>query len=144
MKRCGRCQQDKPLDQFAWRNKAKGQRQSCCRSCQQDYSAQWYRANAAKQLASVAANNLRYRAEAQAVIMAAKDVPCTDCGIRYPHYVMDFDHVRGTKVMHVGLMASRHRTLGKLREEIAKCEVVCSNCHRARTYLRRLESASVA
>ena len=25
----------------------------------------------------------------------------------------------------------------KLMEEIAKCEVVCSNCHRIRTHVRR-------
>jgi hypothetical protein len=23
--------------------------------------------------------------------------PCSDCGIAYPHYVMDWDHVRGIK-----------------------------------------------
>jgi hypothetical protein len=28
--------------------------------------------------------------------------------------------------------------IAKLMEEIAKCEVVCANCHRRRTLLRRL------
>jgi hypothetical protein len=62
--------------------------------------------------------------------------PCMDCKISYPYYMMDFDHVRGTKQANVAELIN---TLSKKRldEEIAKCEIVCSNCHRARTYLRK-------
>lgn len=62
--------------------------------------------------------------------------PCMDCKISYPYYMMDFDHVRGTKHANVAELIN---TLSKKRldAEIAKCEVVCSNCHRARTYLRK-------
>ena len=66
-----------------------------------------------------------------------------DCGQRYPYYVMDLDHVRGKKVMHVGSMASRRFSLEKLRQEIAKCDPVCANCHRVRTW-NRSQDASVA
>lgn len=72
----------------------------------------------------------------KAIIIAAKDKPCTDCGIKYPHYVMDLDHVRGTKVMAVSSFLGRRLGETKLLAEIAKCEVVCSNCHRERTYAR--------
>lgn len=69
-------------------------------------------------------------------IQEQKARPCSDCRMRYPTYVMDFDHRPGTgKVMNVGLLyrlGSR-----KLAEaEIAKCDVVCSNCHRIRTHER--------
>jgi len=59
-----------------------------------------------------------------------------DCKISYPYYMMDFDHVRGTKHSNVAELIN---TLSKKRldEEIAKCEIVCSNCHRARTYIRK-------
>ena len=62
--------------------------------------------------------------------------PCMDCKISYPYYMMDFDHVRGTKQPNVAEIIN---TLSKKRldEEIAKCEIVCSNCHRARTYIRK-------
>ena len=62
--------------------------------------------------------------------------PCKDCKISYPYYMMDFDHVRGTKQANVAELIG---TLSKKRldEEIAKCEIVCSNCHRARTYARK-------
>jgi hypothetical protein len=66
--------------------------------------------------------------------------PCMDCKISYPYYMRDFDHVRGTKQANVAELIN---TLSKKRidEEIAKCEVVCSNCHRARTYMRKIQKA---
>ncbi len=61
---------------------------------------------------------------------------CADCQIRYPYYVMDFDHVRGKKQSNVMELVS---TLDKVKidAEIAKCEIVCSNCHRIRTHNRK-------
>lgn len=63
-----------------------------------------------------------------------KKVPCMDCGIEYPYYVMDFDHRDpSTKIDNVGSLI-QNNSKRKLLEEIAKCDVVCSNCHRERTY----------
>lgn len=64
--------------------------------------------------------------------------PCVDCKVQYPYYVMDFDHVRGRKQKNVMELVP---TLSKKKidEEIAKCEVVCSNCHRARTHWRKVK-----
>ena len=69
------------------------------------------------------------------LIRAAKARPCTDCGIEYPYYVMDFDH-RGGKSFNI---ATAGYKIGrkKLLAEIAKCDVVCSNCHRERTHARK-------
>ena len=65
--------------------------------------------------------------------------PCPDCGINYAHYIMEFDHIPGhTKVDTINNL----RNLGNmhvLEEEIKKCEIVCSNCHRKRTYERSLK-----
>jgi hypothetical protein len=37
----------------------------------------------------------------RAIIAAAKDAACADCGQRFPTCVMDFDHVRGRKKLKV-------------------------------------------
>lgn len=58
--------------------------------------------------------------------------PCTDCG-EQDLRVLEFDHVRGLKVMGVGLMAIRLKPLSVIDEEISKCEVRCVNCHLRRT-----------
>jgi hypothetical protein len=63
-----------------------------------------------------------------------KNVPCTDCGDRFPIVAMDFDHIRGTKVQNVGNMATYSDE--KFLAEVGKCEVVCKNCHAVRTHAR--------
>lgn len=69
-------------------------------------------------------------------IIAEKSKPCMDCGVSYPSYVMDFDHVRGTKSGNVSAFRSTSWSLERVKLEIAKCEIVCSNCHRERTHSR--------
>lgn len=67
--------------------------------------------------------------------------PCMDCKESYPYYVMDFDHVRGRKQANVAELIN---TLSKKRidEEISKCEIVCSNCHRIRTHERKIRKTN--
>lgn len=67
-----------------------------------------------------------------------RDRPCADCGENYPRCVMDFDH-RDPSQKHytVSQMPGRVR-LATLLAEIAKCDIVCANCHRIRTYRRRV------
>jgi hypothetical protein len=71
-------------------------------------------------------------AERRALLDSIKNVPCMDCGGEFPPYVMDFDH-RSDKKFNI---ASRYKQapLAVLLDEIAKCDVVCSNCHRVRTH----------
>ena len=68
------------------------------------------------------------------MVSKIKDVPCSDCGGKFPSYCMDFDHRNPKEKKYViAWMPPRH---GKKRilEEIAKCDIVCSNCHRIRTH----------
>src|SRR5690348_14268713 len=78
--------------------------------------------------------NYRMQHEKQQVVLKAKDCPCKDCGIKYPSCAMDFDH-RDPAAKSCNL-AQAHQRMGwsKLVEEIGKCDVVCSNCHRVRTW----------
>jgi hypothetical protein len=74
----------------------------------------------------------RYRARNRLLIQQAKARPCMDCGESYPPYVMDLDHRDGTKILNVGAMTGH--SPDKVQAEIDKCDVVCSNCHRLRTF----------
>lgn len=83
------------------------------------------------------------RKEIRRIVEAAKSVPCLDCGIQYPPHVMQFDHVRGEKCLNIGSATARVKNLDALREEIAKCDVVCANCHAERTHSRLMDGTTV-
>lgn len=76
----------------------------------------------------------RQRAKLQEQLEQMRSAPCTDCGVQYPHYVMEFDHARGEKRFKI----SRNTMTRKdFREELDKCDLVCANCHKIRTHKRR-------
>lgn len=97
----------------------------------------YYAAHHDKFLGEAARQQRReHRKKLRALVDAFKAKPCADCGESYPPYVMDLDHVRGTKVAHIARLVTRGSE-ARLRAELEKCEVVCANCHRSRTHDRR-------
>jgi hypothetical protein len=48
---------------------------------------------------------------------------------------MDFDH-REDEIKEHQLNQIAHQKMKTIESEIAKCDVVCSNCHRERTFQR--------
>lgn len=77
------------------------------------------------------------RGEFRAKLTAIKEsTPCTDCGIQYKHYVMEYDHISDDKLMNVTHLLTGSWSWKTIEKEIAKCELVCANCHRIRTFKR--------
>lgn len=81
--------------------------------------------------------NVKYRLRIKDFVREIKEnKACKDCGVKYPYYVMDFDHLDAeTKLNDINFLSSTGR-IGALKQEITKCEIVCANCHRVRTYQR--------
>lgn len=57
---------------------------------------------------------------------------CSDCKKVYPIYVFDFHHVK-VKEMELDFTGL---SLLKISHEVAKCILLCANCHRERTHGR--------
>jgi hypothetical protein len=74
------------------------------------------------------------------LIQKVKNRPCADCLDWFNPWQMDFDHRPGTnKIKAVGLLAHT-ASMERVLVEMAKCDLVCSNCHRNRTYRRKHEN----
>lgn len=69
----------------------------------------------------------------QSFVWELKRKPCVDCGIQYKPWQMDFDHL---KDKHRKVSNTKEYAEETILKEIAKCELVCANCHRDRTYKR--------
>ena len=62
---------------------------------------------------------------------------CTDCKISHPYWRLEFDHLPGSdKEIIVSRIHVHGWSQDRILSEIAKCELVCSNCHRDRTHTR--------
>lgn len=106
--------------------------------CQRTYSRQHYTDNKEEHNSRRYQNKKERRVYALQVIRELKKQPCTDCDQTYPYYVMDFDHL-GDKEFLISRGINEGRSLKRVLEEIAKCELVCANCHRIRTFTRMEE-----
>lgn len=67
----------------------------------------------------------------------SKARPCADCGGRFPAVAMDYDHRRNKQHNVSELVQFGTVKWSRAAAEIAKCDLVCSNCHRLRTFERK-------
>ena len=109
-----------------------------CKEKQAAYAKNHYDCNKETYKSRTRERNARARPILKEIVDVIKSQPCTDCGECYPPYVMDFDHVRGQKAKDVARMVGGNYSVKRVLAEIAKCELVCSNCHRERTHQRRV------
>ena len=79
------------------------------------------------------AKRAEYAKSVREYIKQEKSKPCSDCGVEYPYYVMDFDH-RDPSQKTGQISTHKSRGMKWVKKEIAKCDLVCANCHRERTH----------
>lgn len=132
MKVCTRCSVEKPDEEFPWRKKD-FKRASACKECQRKLGREHYKNNKNKYSESAQRNRPNYvLRNKEYVIEYLKSNPCVDCG-EIDIMVLEFDHrepllKRGSRISNF-----YGSSLETLKKEIAKCDVVCANCHARRT-----------
>ena len=79
--KCYRCGRLKPVEEFAWRRRAKGQRDSFCRPCRSDYHREHYLANRQKYIDQARISKRKLQLERTIyLIKFFESHPCADCG----------------------------------------------------------------
>ena len=127
MKVCAACKKAKTLKQFPQRGGRK-----CKACCNRNSKKRWREKNKTKLSQFYIGGQRKANKE---LLNQLKNAPCADCKQNFPQCVMDFDHARGKKLRNVSRMIDG--PLDQLLAEIEKCDLVCSNCHRVRTFNRR-------
>lgn len=135
-KPCKKCGETKDLSEFSKCKASKDGLQYWCKPCQRESVKASYQKNKEPAKARAA----KQVQEKREWIREQKNKPCADCGGVFDPVCMDFDHLpEHDKTANMSVMYQF--PLAKIKEEIAKCEVVCANCHRLRTkernYLKR-------
>jgi hypothetical protein len=132
-KRCAKCGETKPAEAFHRWARGDG-RQPWCKACRRAYDSE-HSARTLERRRELRANRKR---EFIVWYEALKEgQPCTDCGGRFPAAAMQWDHLPGTEKASDVANLVRRMCKRRVLEEIAKCELVCANCHAIRTVIRR-------
>lgn len=126
---CTKCCLQKPIEEFGWKKRLIGKRHAVCKECTAKRSNDWYQDNKDRQKENVRRNNQYYREQArQYVFQYLLEHPCSSCGESDPR-VLEFHH-EGNKESEVSRLMGRGASLDALKAEMAKCTVLCANCHR--------------
>ena len=138
MKLCPKCGITKKKSEFHKNNSKKDGCASYCKECRIYYSKWHYNKDKKKYLERNKKNSWEWGKKNREYLQNLKSSqPCTDCGKYYHYCQMDYDHIKGKKTKSVSELVSRTRSsIKSIDREIKKCELVCANCHRLRTWKR--------
>jgi hypothetical protein len=133
-KTCLKCKESLPDSSFYKDKRRKDGLYSWCRDCHKKAITPWRLKNPDKVKRYSKKSKKNAGEKKRQLVDELKSVPCSDCGIEFPPYVMDFDHV-GKKSFNVSSMVHHPGTTEEqILLEAKRCEVVCANCHRMRTF----------
>jgi hypothetical protein len=135
---CKTCQVEKPLEEFSFSNKEKTKYRPHCKICYSQYQHGQYLKDPEKYIrrATIRNNEIRPR-NIKYVFDYLQEHPCIDCGEKHP-IKLEFDH-RDGKEKKAGIAELLQGTppISEIQEEIDKCDVRCSNCHKVKTAIER-------
>lgn len=134
MKTCSRCQSEMSEDCFSKdRSKSDG-RSIYCKQCRKEKAKNWFDSNPGKKIEYWSRHK---RTFLRKIEMIKTERGCYDCGVLgLPPSCYDFDHLPG-KEKKFDIAKPKSWKWDQMIDEINKCQVVCSNCHRKRTLARR-------
>jgi 5-methylcytosine-specific restriction endonuclease McrA len=131
MKLCPSCGKEKPLSEFSIDKKSKDGLCYYCKECASEKSRTSYNRKKQNQDWYIKyregyKESYRQRKKEAVELLGGK---CQDCGGVFPQCVYDFHHVDMTEKE---LNPSKALTKSNWQEELSKCVLLCSNCHRIR------------
>ena len=135
MKVCNTCKTSQSLSEFHKNKNRKDGHSNYCKSCAKTRNKAYYESTPERNEQRRASWKKRREIARKNVWFWLLTHPCVDCGQEDPR-VLEFDHVRGTKLDNISSMVQAGVSLKKLKEEIDKCDVRCANCHRIVTFER--------
>ena len=130
---CTKCKKEKNVKEFNIRNTRKGTFSCWCKECFREYDRAKWKSSKTRRKNNLEKNAKRVIRNKQFVWDYCKKHPCEDCGKENP-VVLGFDHMNPElKRTEVSNLIRCAYGLDTIKKEIAKCRVLCANCHMERT-----------
>jgi len=129
MKKCRKCEVEKPLDMFYTKTAAKDGKNSWCKDCSNIAASEYYKKNPEIHKEQNKIYSKKCKEKNLVIVKAITNLTCSDCG--YTHTTtapFDWHHLGG-KDINVSQLMNNCNT-NKLLHEISKCVFLCACCHR--------------
>lgn len=128
---CSTCQEEKSVSEFGFKSKKDGKLQSTCKACQSKCSKKHYLSNKDGYRQRARKNNKLYRERNRQFISQYKsEKGCYFCKENTP-ICLDFHHLNpDEKEINISIMSRGANSIETIMNEVNKCLVICSNCHR--------------
>ena len=118
-KQCSICGLEKPLTDFAFRNKTKGTYRTNCRQCQSEIMKAHYDRN-------------------KEILDKTKEgKSCAKCGYNRCAEALEYHHTDPNSKIDTVARLATHSNIEAALAEIEKCSILCANCHREYHFLNR-------
>lgn len=118
-KQCSICGLEKPLTDFAFRDKKEGIYRANCRKCQSDYASR------------------RYYFNKEILDKTKEGKSCVRCGYSECVEALDYHHIDPTTKKDTVARLLTHYNVEDGLKEIEKCVLLCANCHRLYHFLEK-------
>lgn len=127
IKTCSQCGKELPLDNFSWKDKKNGIKQSECKECHKKYDKKHYKNNKKYYIDK---NKKRQEMLKRWLDEYKSNLKCKNCGEDYI-YCLEFHHKDpNKKEIDISQTIRRGWSIKRIKKEIDKCIVLCANCHR--------------
>lgn len=137
MKYCPKCKNEKILELFCNNKTKKDGKSRICKKCQKEHDLKSYNKHKISRQKRVRKRDLKQKEKFFNYKQTLSCIKCNDTR----GYVLDFHHKDPSKKENnvSNLVVSPN----KLKKEIDKCVILCSNCHREFHYLQKLNNITL-
>ncbi len=132
---CRKCNTPKDEKEFSWKRKKENERHSVCKTCKKEVDNLYYLSSKKRRTKIRKTAATKYGFLRDYVQRLKKFGCCKKCSDNR-WYVLDFHHLSNKEENINELL--RRGSMKKLKKEIRKCILLCSNCHRELHYFEKM------
>jgi hypothetical protein len=142
MKVCPKCKKNKSLNEFGNNSKNRDNKQRTCKVCVKQEQIKCYNKDKTKYIQR---NISRQKQIKEEFIEYKKQLKCCKCN-ENRYWVLDFHHINKNEkenFIHKILYSFGGINSDNFKNEIQKCKIFCSNCHRDFHYLEKEKNINI-
>lgn len=121
---CSKCGIERPIDNFAFRDKKRGTRRAECKKCVSERQKK------------------KYHNHKDVINDIKKESSCAKCGEKR-FYLLDFHHIDPSTKIDTVARLSAYSSIEAAIKEIKKCICLCANCHREFHWFEKENNISI-